>query len=68
MILDEGFSFEYLVKNLDFSRRLIEKNDVIVATATVIGVVKDGEVHPNRTPIKPNSEVFLADDEVLSSC
>jgi len=67
MILDEGFSFEYLVKNLDFSRRLIEKNDVIVATATVIGVVKDGEVYPNRTPIKPNSEVFLADDDVLSS-
>ena len=67
MILDEGFSFEYLVKNLDFSRKLIEKNDVIVATATVIGVVRNGEVHPNRTPIKPNSEVFLADDEMLSS-
>lgn len=67
LILDEGFSFEYLVKNVDFSRKLLEKNDVIVGTASVIGVVKSGEISPNRTPIKPNSEVKLASDRVLSS-
>lgn len=67
LILDEGFSFEYLVKNMDFSRRLIEKNDVIVGNASVIGVIRDGEVFPNRVPIKPNSEVKLAEDRVLSS-
>lgn len=67
LILDEGFSFEYLVKNVDFSRKLLEKNDVIVGTASVIGVVKSGEISPNRTPIKPNSEVKLASDMVLSS-
>ncbi len=67
MILDEGFSFEYLVKNMDFSRKLLEKNDVVVANASVIGVIRDGEVYPNRVPIKPNSEVRLADNSVLSS-
>ncbi|WP_202319855.1 ATP-binding protein [Archaeoglobus neptunius] len=67
MIIDEGFSFEYLVKNIDFSRKLLEKNDVVVASATVIGVIRGGEVYPNRVPIKPNSEVRLADDELLST-
>ncbi len=66
MILDEGFSFEYLVKNIDFSKRLLERNDVVVANAKVVGVMRDGDVHPNRTPIKPNSEVKLASGKILS--
>ncbi len=66
MILDEGFSFDYLLKNMDFSRKLLERNDVVIANATVVGVVKDGEVYPNRTPIKPNSEVRLASSEALA--
>lgn len=67
MILDESFSFEYLVKNIGLSRKLLEKNDVVVANASVVGVIRDGEVYPNRTPIKPNSEVRLASNDVLAS-
>ncbi len=66
MILDESFGFEYLIRNMDFSRNLLERNEVVVAKANVLGVVKDGEVFPNRTPIKPSSAVNLASNETLS--
>jgi len=68
MILDE-YAFDYILKNIGFSERLMEKNDVVVASANVLGVVKetknDVEVLPNRVPIKPSSVVELASDELL---
>lgn len=69
MILDESYAFDYVIKNMLFSERLIERNDVIIASANVLGVVKnDGDkvsVIPNRFPVRPSSPVELANDDVL---
>ncbi len=65
LIEDDHFSFEYLLKHVGFSKRLIEMNDVVIATARVLGVVEGGEIRPNRIPIRPSSEVRLASDELL---
>jgi len=68
MILDE-YAFDYILKNIGFSEKLMEKNEVVVASARVLGVVKETErnveVLPNRVPIKPSSAVELASDELL---
>ncbi len=65
LIEDDHFSFEYLLKHVGFSKRLIEQNDIVIATARVLGVVENGEIKPNRVPIMPSSEVRLASDELL---
>ncbi len=65
MVLDEGFGFEYLVRNIGYSKELMEKSEVVVANASVLGVVRNGEVEPNRVPIKPSSQVNMASDELL---
>lgn len=67
-LIVESNAFEYIVKNMSFSERLMEKNEVVVAAATVLGVVKEMEsleVLTNRSPIKPSSPVELAGDELL---
>jgi len=66
MILDESYGFEYLVKNLDFSKNLLERNEVILAKAHVLGVIENGRIFPNRVPIKPSSHVYLTSDESLA--
>ncbi len=65
LIEDDHFSFEYLLKHVGFSKTLIEMNDIVIATARVLGVVEDGDIRPNRVPVKPSSEVRLAEDELL---
>ena len=69
LITSEEFSFESLVKNLLLSREIIEKNDIVIATARVLGVIHDNgpdaDILPNRTPIKPCTPVKLASDETL---
>ncbi|MDI9645584.1 MAG: ATP-binding protein [Archaeoglobales archaeon] len=65
LMLEEEFSYEYLVKNIGYSKSLLEKNEVTVAVASILGVVKDCTIKPNRSSIKPNSEVRLADSEML---
>lgn len=65
LIEDDHFSFEYLLKHVGFSKKLIEQNDIVIATARVLGVVENGDIRPNRVPIMPSSEVELADDELL---
>ncbi len=65
MLADGNMSFEYMVKNLMFSRELVERSEVVVASAMVIGVVDGGGVRPNRSPVKPSSPVWLASDEML---
>ncbi len=67
LILDESFGFEYLMKNIDLTRNLLDRNEVVIAKASVLGVVRDGEVVPNRTPVKPSSAVKLASDDVLAA-
>ncbi|MET1124949.1 MAG: ATP-binding protein [Archaeoglobaceae archaeon] len=64
LIVDE-FGFDYMLKNLAASRSLLERNEVVVANASVVGVMRDGFVEPNRSPVKPSSEVRIADDEML---
>jgi len=65
LIEEDHFSFEYLLKHVGFSKRLIEQNDIVIATARVLGVIENGEIRPNRVPIMPSSEVNLANDEIL---
>jgi len=68
LIMDEGYSFSYVLKNLSVSEKLLKMNDVVVATARVLGVVKNEteiDIQPNRVPIKPSSPVRLASDEIL---
>ncbi len=65
LIENEEFSFEYMLKHVGFSRSLIEMNDIVIATARVLGVVDGNDVRPNRIPIKPSSEVRLADSSLL---
>lgn len=69
LIASEEFSFESLVKNLLLSKEIIEKNDIVIATARVLGVIHDNgpdaDILPNRIPIKPCTPVKLASDEIL---
>ncbi|MDW7990191.1 MAG: ATP-binding protein [Archaeoglobaceae archaeon] len=65
-LLEEGISFEYALKNFNISRIIIEKNEVIVAKAKIIGIISENNILPNRVPVRPNSEVRLASDETLS--
>lgn len=64
-LLENPLSFEHALKNLSLSKRLIERNEIVVANAKVIGIVENGEIIPNRVPIKPNSAVRLASNELL---
>lgn len=71
LIMDESYSFTYILKNLSLSENLLQMNDIVIATARVLGVVedkaKDVDIRPNRVPIKPSSPVRLASDETLRS-
>lgn len=64
-LLENPLSFEYALKNFSMSKKLLERNEVVTANAKVIGILEDGEIIPNRVPVKPNSEVKLADNEIL---
>ncbi|MEM4472114.1 MAG: ATP-binding protein [Archaeoglobaceae archaeon] len=64
-LLEEAISFEYALKNINLSKKVLEKNDIIVANAKILGVVVENEILPNRVPVKPNSEVRIASDEIL---
>jgi len=67
LIESDDFSFEYLLRHVGFSKSLIEMNDIVVATAKVLGIVDGNDIKPNRVPIKPSSEVRLADDSLLQN-
>ncbi|MEM4540997.1 MAG: ATP-binding protein [Archaeoglobaceae archaeon] len=64
-LLENPLNFEYALKNLSMSKKILERNEVVVANAKVLGIVEGGEISPNRVPIKPNSAVKLASDEIL---
>lgn len=64
-LLENPLSFEHALKNLSMSKKLLERNEVVIANAKVIGILENGEIIPNRVPVKPNSEVKLADSEIL---
>ncbi len=66
LILDDGLGYEYVVKNLGLSKVLLERNEVVTATASVVGVVNGDTVEPNRVPVKPSAEVRIADAGMLS--
>lgn len=64
-LLENPLSFEYALKNVSLSKKLLERNEVVIANAKVVGIVDEGEIIPNRVPVKPNSAVRLASDELL---
>jgi DNA helicase HerA-like ATPase len=64
-LLEDAMNFEYALKNISISRRVLEKNEVVVANAKIIGVIFEDKILPNRVPVKPNSEVRIAGDELL---
>ncbi|MCS7122013.1 MAG: ATP-binding protein [Archaeoglobaceae archaeon] len=66
LILDGLFNFDYILKNVDQSRTLIEKNETIVATANVVGLIDEYNIKPNRSPIKPSTIVYEADSQKLA--
>jgi DNA helicase HerA-like ATPase len=65
LIESEDHTFEYILRNIGYSKTLLEMNDIVIATARVLGVIDGNDIKPNRTPIKPSSEVKLASDEIL---
>lgn len=64
-LLENPLSFEYALKNVKMSKKILEKNEVVVANAKIIGIAENGEIIPNRVPVKPNSAVRLAGNEIL---
>lgn len=64
-LLEDTLSFEYALKNISMSKKVIEKNEVVIAKAKIIGVLEGGNVLPNRVPVKPNSAVRVASDDEL---
>lgn len=66
LMLDGLFNFDYILKNIDQSRFLVEKNEVITATANVVGLICGDNLRPNRSPIKPSSIVYEAESEKLA--
>lgn len=68
LIMDESYTFNYILKNIGASEKLLKMNEVVVASAKVLGVVKNNEeveIHPNRIPVMPSSSVRLADEKIL---
>lgn len=66
-LLEDEMNFEYALMNIKSSKKVLERNEVIIASAKILGVVKDGEILPNRVPVKACAEVRLAEDELLNS-
>lgn len=66
-LLEEDIGFEYVLKNIYLSKKILERSEVVIASAKTLGIVENGEIKPNRVPIKPNSIVKLASDELLNS-
>lgn len=66
-LLENGMGFDYALMNIRSSKKVLERTDVIVAKAKILGVVRDGEILPNRVPVRACAEVRLADDELLNS-
>ncbi|MDI9642261.1 MAG: ATP-binding protein [Archaeoglobales archaeon] len=64
-LLEETFGFDYAIKNINISKKVLERNEIVIASAKTLGVIEDGKIIPNRVPIKPNSTVKLADEEIL---
>lgn len=64
-LLEEAIGFDYAIKNINMSKKLLERNEVIIANAKTLGVIEDREIIPNRIPIKSNSAVKLANEEIL---
>lgn len=66
-LLEEGVNFEYALKNINVSKKVLERNEIIVAKARILGVVRGTEISPNRVPVRACAEVKLANDELLTS-
>lgn len=66
-LLENGISFDYALMNIKSSKKVLERNEVIIAKAKILGVLKENEILPNRVPVKACAEVRLADDELLIS-
>lgn len=64
-LLEDAINFEYALKNMKISQKVLEKNEVIVANARIIGTIFEDRILPNRVPVRSNSEVRIASDEVL---
>ncbi len=52
-----------------YAKVLIERGDVLIAEAKILGVIKEYngkiKIEPNRTPVKPGEFVYLAEDNIL---
>ena len=51
LIEDGNHSFQYIMRNIGYSKTLLGMNDVVIATARVLGVVDGEDIRPNRIPI-----------------
>ncbi len=70
-LMDAGKgSYDYVEKTVKvFSSGVLGKSEALLASARVLGVLKRGEKFkqmPNRVPIKPGENVYLARDEDLA--
>lgn len=66
-LLEEEMNFDYALKNINVSKRVLERNEVIVAKAKILGVVRGGEILPNRVPVRVCAEVRFAEEDLLTS-
>ncbi|MCD6372223.1 MAG: ATP-binding protein [Thermococcus sp.] len=70
-LMDAGKgSYDYVEKTVKvFSSGVLGKSEALIASARVLGILRKGEKFkqmPNRVPIKPGENVYLARDEDLA--
>lgn len=59
-------NYAYIEKTVSaFSKGVLEKSEALIVEVRTLGVVNGSEVMPNRFPIRPGTEVYLAKNETL---